>query len=326
MSGSYPGPADSAHGSDELPVPPPLPPDDPDAWYAPDVRAQYEVHSGVVATVRETERGFRYEVRTPELGPTGERAMERVREHFAAVQRRRPLTREGTVERAEAGFQPKYRRVLDRLLDASPAARRRIDYHALCELRLLGGLTPLALDDRIDVIVVEEGELVVHTRDFAPAATEFDADADLVERVAGERLKRYSVDFCGFEIEVIVYRERLLGSDQFATKYAVLEPDLLPGDGELIAECKERIWETNVDGVVDDRRAFVDERARQFLSRRLTARNTRAWLDATAYRLKSALAEYGLAVPPVGGGGATPPTASTISCTTSSGTTSGRAS
>ncbi len=30
-------------------VPAPVPPDSPDAWYAPDVRAQREVHPGVVA-------------------------------------------------------------------------------------------------------------------------------------------------------------------------------------------------------------------------------------------------------------------------------------
>ncbi|WP_129114721.1 type II/IV secretion system ATPase subunit [Halegenticoccus tardaugens] len=282
-------------------VPPPVPPDDGDAWYAADVRAQYEVFPGVVATISEAATDFRYEIREPTLGQVGEAAMERIRDHFASVHRRRPLTREGTIERASVGFEPKYRRVLDRLLDASAAARRRIDYYALCELRLLDELTPLALDERVDVVVVDGDELAVHTEDFAPAETAFRAETELVERVAGERLKRYSVPFCGFEIDVIVYREHLLGNDQFASKYAVLEPDLLPGDEQLIAECKERIWEVNVDGVVDDREAFVGERARQFLSRRLTARNTRAWLDATAYRVKSALAEYDLAVPPVGG-------------------------
>lgn len=33
-------------------VHPPVPPGDPDAWYAPDVRAQRELYPGVVATVR----------------------------------------------------------------------------------------------------------------------------------------------------------------------------------------------------------------------------------------------------------------------------------
>jgi type IV secretory pathway ATPase VirB11/archaellum biosynthesis ATPase len=283
-------------------VPPPIPPDDGDAWYAPDVRAQYEVHPGVVATVREADSGFDYRVREPELGSAERAAMAKVREHFSAVSHRRPLTREGTRERAESGLAPKYRRVLDRLLDVSPAARRRVRYHALCELRLLGDLTPLALDDAVEIVDVgreETEELVVHTTDFAPATTAFDADAEYADRVAGERLRGYTVSFAGFDVPVVVYREHLLGDDRFTTKYAVLEPDLLPGDEELVAEAKDRVWESNVDEVVEDRQAFVRERAEQFLQRQLTARNARAWLEATRYRVENALAAYGLAVPPV---------------------------
>ncbi|QCJ47439.1 secretion system protein [Haloprofundus sp. MHR1] len=288
-------------GSPNTHVPPPLPPDDGDAWYAPDVRAQYEVYPGVVATVEETRTGFHYSIREPSLGPRGEVALERVREYFSSVSRSRPLTREGAKEQAERGLPPKYERALDRLLETSPATRRRVDYFALCELRLFDDVTPLALDDRIDVADVggTTADLLVHTDDYAPATTTFTDDAEFVDRVAGERLTRYEVPFCGFGVEVVVYRERVLGNDRFTTKYAVSEPDLLPGDEALIDECRERIWEANVDGVVEDRQAFVRNRARQFLSRRLTARNTRAWLDATSYRLKNALAEYGLAVPPV---------------------------
>ncbi|MFO8114858.1 MAG: type II/IV secretion system ATPase subunit [Halorubrum sp.] len=282
-------------------VPAPVPPDDPEAWYAPDVRAQYEAAPGVVATVRERDGGrFGYDVREPPLSPADEEALERVRDHFSAVRHRRPLTRVGVVERAERGFEPKYDRALDRLLDASAAARRRIDYHALRDLRLLGDVTPLALDDRIEVADVgDERELVVHTETFAPLETGIDADADYVERVAAERLAQYAVGFAGLSVDVVVYRERLLGSDAFETKYAVLEPDLLPGDEALIEECKERIWETTVNGAVDDREAFVAAHARRFLSRRLTARNTRAWLDAAVHRVRSGLADRGLAVPPV---------------------------
>ena len=282
-------------------VPAPVPPDDPEAWYAPDVRAQYAPAPGVVATIREYDEGrFAYDVREPTLSPTDERALETVRNHFSAVRHRRPLTQAGVVERAEAGFEPKYERALDRLLDVSDAATRRIGYHALSELRLLGDLTPVALDDRIEVADVGDAEeLVVHTESFAPVETGIDPDAEYVERVAGERLHRYTVAFAGFDVEVVVYRERLLGSDQFSVKYAVLEPDLLPGDETLIEECKERIWETTVDGVVTDREAFVVGRARRFLSRRLTARNTRAWLDATYVRTRTALAEHGVGVPPV---------------------------
>ncbi|EMA65298.1 type II secretion system protein E [Halorubrum aidingense JCM 13560] len=282
-------------------VPAPVPPDDPEAWYAPEVRAQYESEPGVVATVRERDGGrFGYGVREPPLSPADERALARVRDHFSAVRHRRPLTRVGVIERAAAGFEPKYAQALDRLLDATAAARRRIDYHALCDLRLLGDLTPVALDDRIEVADVgDERELVVHTETFAPLETGIDADAEYVERVAAERLAQYAVGFAGLSVDVVVYRERLLGSDAFETKYAVLEPDLLPGDEALIDECKERIWETTVDGVVDDREAFVAAHARRFLSRRLTARNTRAWLDAATHRARAALAERGIGVPPV---------------------------
>ncbi|EMA61324.1 type II secretion system protein E [Halorubrum distributum JCM 13561] len=282
-------------------VPAPVPPGDPEAWYAPDVRAQYEAAPGVVATVRERDGGrFGYDVREPPLSPADERALDRVRDRFSAVRHRRPLTRVGVVERAERGFEPKYATAIDRLVDASAAARRRIDYHALREFRLLGELTPVALDDRIEVADVgDDRELVVHTETFAPLETGIDADADYVERVAAERLAQYAVEFAGIPVEVVVYRERLLGSDAFETKYAVLEPDLLPGDEELIEECKSRIWETTVSDVIEDRESFVAARARRFLSRRLTARNTRAWLDAALHRARAALADRGLAAPPV---------------------------
>ena len=282
-------------------VPAPVPPGDPEAWYAPDVRAQYEAAPGVVATVRERDGGrFGYDVREPPLSPADERALDRVRDRFSAVRHRRPLTRVGVVERAERGFEPKYATAIDRLVDASAAARRRIDYHALREFRLLGELTPVALDDRIEVADVgDDRELVVHTETFAPLETGIDADADYVERVAAERLAQYAVGFAGLSVDVVVYRERLLGSDAFETKYAVLEPDLLPGDEELIEECKSRIWETTVSDVIEDRESFVAARARRFLSRRLTARNTRAWLDAALHRARAALADRGLAAPPV---------------------------
>jgi hypothetical protein len=158
-------------------VPPPLPPEDPDAWYAEDVRAQREVHPGVVTTVRETDEGFAYDLREPRLDATDERALDAVREHFENAQGRRPLTREGTRERAETGFPPKYRRVLDRLVDSSPAARRRIEYYALRDLRCLGPVTPLALDEAIEIADSDGDRLVVHTDRFAPAQTDFDAES-----------------------------------------------------------------------------------------------------------------------------------------------------
>jgi type IV secretory pathway ATPase VirB11/archaellum biosynthesis ATPase len=295
----------TAETGDRPTVPAPEPPDAAGAWYAPDVRAQYEPYPGVVATVRER-RGvagseFRYETREPSLGTAGEHAVDTVAAHFDAGQHRRPLTRAGAVERADDGFEPKYERAIDRLVDATPALRRRVDYHTLREFRLLGRVTPLALDDRVEVADVsgEDGCVVVHTSDFAPAVTGVPVNALYVGRVASERLRTYEVGFEGFAVEVAVYRDRLLGDDRFATKYAVREPPLLPGDEELITECKERVWETTATEVIDDRAAFVRGRARRFLARRLTARDTRAWVDATRYRVRSALAEYDLAVPPV---------------------------
>jgi type IV secretory pathway ATPase VirB11/archaellum biosynthesis ATPase len=280
-------------------VPPPLPPADPEAWYAPDVRSQTEVAPGVVVTIRETATDFDYEVREPGLTDADRERLDRVLEYFGDASLERPRTREGAVERMADGFDPKHRRVIDRLVDAAPGARRRIEYHALAELGCLGRLTPYALDGRIDVADVAGDGVVVHTDDFAPAETGLPADPEYLDRFASERLDHHTVDFYGFEIPVVVYRENLLGTDSFMTKYAVREPDLLPGDAELITECKERIWETDVDGVVDDEAAFVRERARELLSRRLTARNTRAWLDAARHRVRSALAEWDLAIPPV---------------------------
>jgi type IV secretory pathway ATPase VirB11/archaellum biosynthesis ATPase len=287
MSGRVKGPT----------VPSPVPPDDPDAWYAPDVREQDEIHPGVVVTVRHHD-GFRYEVREPMLTASDRRALETVAAHFDGANIERPQTREGAIERMARGFDPKHQRVIDRLVDCSPAARRRVAYHALCSLACLGELTPYALDTRIDVADVTEDSVVVHTEDYAPATTELD-DPEYIERFASERVERHTVQFQGFEVPVIVYREHLLGSDPFTTKYAVREPDLLPGDEELIAACKERVWETSVDGVVDDRVAFVRDRASSLLARLLTVRNTTEWVDVMVYRVRSALAELDLAVPPL---------------------------
>jgi type IV secretory pathway ATPase VirB11/archaellum biosynthesis ATPase len=281
-------------------VPPPLPPDDPEAWYAADVQAQYEVYPGVVVTIAHQGAAFRYEVREPARTAADRVTLETITEYFADANLERPNTRQGAIETMQAGFAPKHERVIDRLVDCTPAARRRIEYHALASLACLGELTPYALDDRIEVADVGDDGIVVHTDNYAPAVTSLPAEPAFLDRFTSERLDRYTVAFHEFEIPVIRYRQHLLGEDPFTTKYAVREPDLLPGDQELIAECKERIWETTVDGVITDETAFVRDRAETLLARRLRRRNTRAWLDALAYRVRTALAEYDLAVPPVG--------------------------
>lgn len=284
-------------------IPAPEPPDSPDAWYAPDVHSQYEVHAGVVVTVSERDGEFTYDAREHVLSANDERALRKVTEYFADAQLSRPRTREGTRERVAAGLGEKHRRVLARLTDCSRAAHRRVEFHALCELRGLGELTPLALDEGVQVADAATESLVVHTEEYAPAVTDVPADPPHLDRFLSERLARHTVPFQDFDVPVVVYREHVLGRDAFDTKYAVREPDRLPGDDDLIAECKDRIWEANVEGLLGDgadRAEFVTERARTFLTRRLTVRNTRAWLDATRHRLRTALAEYDLAVPPVG--------------------------
>jgi type IV secretory pathway ATPase VirB11/archaellum biosynthesis ATPase len=280
-------------------VPAPLPPDDPEAWYAPMVQDQREVYPGVVVTISRRGREFAYDVREPVLTAAGRQRLDAVETHFEGADLRRPRTREGAVEVMAAGFDPKYERVIDRLLDCSPAAKRRVVYHALATLACLGDLTPYSLDERIEIADADDGGVVVHTTDYAPATTALPTDPEFLDRFASERLARYTVDFHGFEIPVIRYRENVLGNDPFDVKYAVREPDLLPGDEALIAECKERIWETAVDGLIDDEATFVRQRAEELLARRLHRRRARNWTEALDHRLRSALAAVDLAVPPV---------------------------
>ena len=291
--------AERGESNDRGLVPPPLPPDDPEAWYAPDVRAQYEVHPGVVVTIADHGPDFAYDVREPPLTESDQDILDRIEDYFADANLERPRTREGAIERMTGGFDPKHERVIDRLIACSNASHRRVTYHALAALACLADLTPYALDDSIDVADTDDDGIVVHTADYAPAVTDLPPDPRFIERFASERIERHTVDFHEFSIPVVLYRENLLGKDPFTTKYAVREPDLLPGDEDLIDEAKERLWETTVDGIIDDETAFVRERAEELLARRLQGRDTRAWLDSVRTRVRSALAEYDLALPPV---------------------------
>ena len=78
-------------------VPAPVPPGDPDAWYAPDVRSQNEIYPEVVVTVRDSRQEFVYDVREPELTQRGNEACERVEDYFASAHVERPWTREGAI-------------------------------------------------------------------------------------------------------------------------------------------------------------------------------------------------------------------------------------
>ena len=198
-------------------VPAPEPPDSPDAWYAPAVHDQYALGAGVVATVRSADGEFVYDVREPSLSATAERDLRAVLDRFADADPRRPRTRQGAAERLRDGFDPKYERAIDRLVDCTPTERRRLEYHALADLQCLGDLTPHALDDRLEMASIADGDLLVHLTDYAPATTGL-RDPEFGDRFCAERIERYTVPFAGYEIPVVRYRERSLGADPFDRK------------------------------------------------------------------------------------------------------------
>lgn len=309
--------------SGERCVPPPIPPDTPESWYAPAVCAQYEVHPGVVVTIRRASQGATYEVREPRLTERGERALDRFTDHFREDAPDPPHTRAGAADRMRAGFAPKYRRLFDRLVEEPlPAAiRRRVEYHSLARVRCFGRLTPYALDEQITERTTNDGELVVGTREYASMRTGVAIDAERRSRwhrLLSECRRRYTVAFLGFEIPVVVYREHTRDESPFTRRYAVCEPDLMPGDPMLLEACKERLWETDVSEILTrrngsraaesgasesslahrDRITFVRERAEQLLTRLLTARSTHGRFDSLCHRVRAVLAEHSRLDPP----------------------------
>ncbi|MDR5656726.1 secretion system protein [Halodesulfurarchaeum sp. HSR-GB] len=260
--------------SEELPasVPGPVPPDDRTAWYAPAVRSQYAVSNGIVATVSEQGEGYRYHTRTPSLSEREKATQERIERRFEDATISRPRTRAGAVERVTDGLPSRLRDRLPELDDRRPASRRRLQYHLLASLRALGDLTPLALDDRVRIADTNADRLAVHTRDFAPAITDLPDDTPFLDRFLGERLRRETVPFAGFEIPVTVVRGHLLGADTFEVSYVVEEPDLLPGDRALIETVLDRLLESPPAGILDDEIHSVAERARTLLNRRIGTR------------------------------------------------------
>lgn len=281
------------------PVPSPVPPDDPAAWYAPAVHSQYEPTPGTVVTVSEEDTGFRYDARDPVLTAAERDERDAIAAYFERGRPNRPLTREGARERVANGLDEKHRRAVSRLADATANGERRLRHYVLRDVRGLGDLTALALDDTVEVADADGDHLVVHTTEYAPARTDVPSDAPSLDRFLAERLDAYTVSFLEFDVPVVVYRERVLGTDAFDVRYAVHEPDLLPGDRDLLADCKDRVWEARVGELVDDRSAFVRERAERVLSRALAARNAGRWLDTLRYRVRDALSAYDLALPPV---------------------------
>ncbi|PSP39863.1 secretion system protein [Halobacteriales archaeon QH_7_65_31] len=280
-------------------IPAPVAPDDPEAWYAPDVRAQTEVSPGVVATIREQagDAPFAYEVREPSIPGDVRDTLDELHDRFAAARRAPPRTTTGVRERFTEPLPASWRERRDRAYDGPPATTRRLDYHLRATHRGLGELTPLALDDRIET--VDTGETVaIHTERFAPALTEFEAAPDRVARLASERRSRETVDFCGYEIPVVRYRDRTLGTDGFTLKYAVDEPPLRPGDRDRIDRCRRRLLATADEFDTDDPDA-VEARARRLLRDELTAATPSAWLTASRARVRRLLADCDLAAPPV---------------------------
>ncbi|MCF2166123.1 MULTISPECIES: type II/IV secretion system ATPase subunit [Halobacterium] len=286
-------------------VPPPTPPGSDAAWYAPAVTAQYTVHPGIVATVTARD-GARptYELRRPQLSARDADALADVCEQFADATLPPPLTRADARDRLAAGFEAKHRRVIAALTDATPAARRRITVHALCEARCLGDLAGVAADDRVTAAVADDETVVVHTDAQPPAATGLPANTPAHDRLRATRIAAYTVPFRGFDVPVRIYRTPADDADAFTTTYAVREPDRLPGDDARIAACKDRIWTNGVatgdSDAGDDHAAAIADRARSLLARRHTAPKTRHWCGAVADRVREAVADRGPAVPPVG--------------------------
>lgn len=256
--------------STELPatVPGPVGPDARAAWYAPEVRSQYHVSDGIVATVTERDEGYHYRTREPLLSEAEGDSLDEIEHRFRDATLGRPRTRAGAVERVRSGLPT---RLQDRLpeLDRRPASRRRLGYHVLASLRALGPLTPLALDERIRIADTNADRLAVHTQDFAPATTALPDDVPYLDRFLGERVRREQVSFAGFSIPVTIVRGHLLGADTFEVSYVVEEPDRLPGDQELIDDVVDRILESPPAAILEDEVAAVADRARTLLGRRL---------------------------------------------------------
>jgi type IV secretory pathway ATPase VirB11/archaellum biosynthesis ATPase len=290
--------------ADPLPatVPSPVQPGAQQAWYAPTVRDQYTIDPAVVATVRDGDDGFEYGTRGPPRSQRTRIALKRVESYFDPVDIDRPRTREGTIDRVEAGLSPTYRRAVDRLTETTPAQRRRLGYHLTATIQGLGALTPLALDEKIRIADASDERVVVHTEDFAPARTDVSADVPSLDRFLSERLDQYTVPVFDDEIRVTVYRERVLGEDVFETKYHVHAPARLPGDGDIVTAVEKQIRDESVGGRVRDRTAYVRERARTLIEQRLQSVSTQSAFEGLQRRVSSLLAILGLGTPPVRAG------------------------
>ncbi len=246
------------------PVPPPIPPDDQAAWYAPAVRSQVELYPGVIATIEATGTGFRYRVREPPVGADQSR-LDTLIDRIESDRQRRPLTRDGVREALCAGLDGATATVVNDI-DGTPDRQRRLRYHLLRATVGLESVTPLALDERITVADVAADPVVVHTARFAPIETPYAPSTPHLDRAVAQRHKRHTVSFAGVDVPVVIYRDARIGGDAFAVKYAALEPTVGPAEAALVEACKERIWDGGADSL-DNRQAFIETRARAFFER-----------------------------------------------------------
>lgn len=280
-------------------VPPPLPPDDPEAWYAPNVERQDEIHPGVVVTIASRRTGFTYSVREPVLTAADPATLDRLERALGDDCDVRPRTREGAREAMASGFGKAHERTFDRLADESPAARRRLRYHALARVGCLGEATPYALDDRVEVVDPGPRALAFHTGDYAPATTDLDPDHEAVERLASERTDRYVVEWFGFEVPVVRYRPRLLDGDGAAEKAAVLEPPLRSGDWPIVEDCAEQLRDRvgGWTGTRDDE--DVQSTARSLVADRVRRGAHRSAIDRVSASIRAGLARVSPRTSPV---------------------------
>lgn len=82
--------------------------------------------------------------------------LDSVASHFADAHLERPRTHEGAIEVEGDGFHDEHKLAIDRLVDCSATARRRLDYHGLARLACLGDLTPYVLDEDIEDADVDD--------------------------------------------------------------------------------------------------------------------------------------------------------------------------
>lgn len=268
-------------------VPPPEPPESHEAWYTSNILEQYELVPGTVVTIKQDNEGIQYNVREPLLTNEEKDWVSSLESDAEDSLRSRPLTQEGIKQRmtewelSEATKQ--------RIRNYEPAAQRRLRYFVLRDKYAVGEITPLAIDQNIKMADVDDETLFVQTERYAPVETEFDSTDAYISRCFSRQLANYTVDFCDYEIPVVIYKEQIIGRDTFTIKYAVREPTLQEREKELIEGCKDRIWKTNVDGIIENRTEYIKTKAHDILRQLSKNQST---TDGVRRRIQSLIATF----------------------------------